>query len=148
VFDDRKNYPDIAAQPIKFPIFMSGLPRTGTSYLNALMACDPKHLAPLHWQMWCPSPPPNDPDIDDREQIERGKYLMEIQDFQSADIRDKHSYGASSMSPAWSSRTARCFKLRRFIVSSAKRSPLRLVRQWNSTFVTTARANSANTSIA
>jgi hypothetical protein len=91
---DRKLRPEIARQHIDKPVFMSGMPRSGTSYLNALLARDPDIVAPLHWQMWCPSPPPNDPAIDHRPQIERGQSLMDAQGFEAADIKDKHSYGA------------------------------------------------------
>jgi hypothetical protein len=93
LFEDRSRRPEIAEQEIREPIFMSGLPRTGSSYLNALLTCDPRHLGPMHWQMWCPSPPPNDPDIDHSAEIARAKYLMAAQDFQSQDLRDKHAYG-------------------------------------------------------
>jgi hypothetical protein len=49
---DRKLRPEIAQQQIGKPVFTSGMPRSGTSYLNALLARDPNIVVPLHWQMW------------------------------------------------------------------------------------------------
>jgi hypothetical protein len=94
VFDDRKTYPDIPKQVIREPLFMTGLPRAGTSYLNAMIASDPANIAPLHWQMWSPSPPPNAPWINHEEQIARGHELIEIEGWQDPDLRSRHSYGA------------------------------------------------------
>lgn len=56
--DARKAHPTIAAQPIDAPIFITGLPRTGTSILHELLACDPAARAPRHWEVRYPCPPP------------------------------------------------------------------------------------------
>ncbi|MEO6718557.1 MAG: sulfotransferase, partial [Novosphingobium sp.] len=55
---DRKTTPAIAEVPIKRPIFVIGLPRTGTTLLHSLLAEDPEVHAPQSWQMLAPSPPP------------------------------------------------------------------------------------------
>ena len=36
--DDRKRYPEIAAQEVRAPIVITGLPRTGSTHLQALLA--------------------------------------------------------------------------------------------------------------
>jgi len=92
IFHDRKHYPGIAEQEIRQPLFITGLPRAGTSYLNAMLCCDPRNLAPRHWQMWCPSPPANDPSIDHSPQIERAREMMAFEGWQDPDLRRKHSY--------------------------------------------------------
>ncbi len=56
--DWRKRYPEIAQQEVDEPIFITGLPRTGTSILHELLAQDPRHRAPLHWEVRYPCPPP------------------------------------------------------------------------------------------
>lgn len=56
--DDRKRYPEIAAQQITAPIVIIGLPRTGSTHLQALMATRPGARSPLEWEMRLPSPPP------------------------------------------------------------------------------------------
>jgi len=55
---DRQRFPEIAAEAVRRPLFVTGLPRTGTTLLHGLLAQDPANRAPLHWEMIFPSPPP------------------------------------------------------------------------------------------
>jgi hypothetical protein len=55
---DRLRHPAIADQVIRRPLFITGLPRSGTTFLHALLAQDPDHRAPLVWEVMHPSPPP------------------------------------------------------------------------------------------
>lgn len=48
--EDRKRHPEIAGQTIRRPIFVVGLPRSGTTLLHALLAQDPANRAPLTWE--------------------------------------------------------------------------------------------------
>src|SRR5215468_9010325 len=57
---DRRRHPDIAAQPIRRPIVITGLPRSGSTLLHSLLAQDPANRVPLTWEMLTPSPPPDD----------------------------------------------------------------------------------------
>jgi hypothetical protein len=57
--EDRRRHPDIGAQEIRQPLFVTGLPRTGTTLLHGLLAVDPAHRAALNWEMLLPSPPPD-----------------------------------------------------------------------------------------
>ena len=54
---DRRQYPEIAQQEIREPVFIVGLPRSGTTLLHILLAADPTHRAPLTWEVMSPSPP-------------------------------------------------------------------------------------------
>jgi len=54
---DRQLYPEIAQQKIREPLFIVGLPRSGTTLLHILLAADPAHRAPLTWEVMSPSPP-------------------------------------------------------------------------------------------
>jgi hypothetical protein len=56
--DWRKRHPEIAGEDVSRPIFIVGLPRTGTSILHELLSRDPRHRAPLHWEVRYPCPPP------------------------------------------------------------------------------------------
>lgn len=58
MIDDAKRHPEIPAGPVRRPIFVTGLPRTGTTLLHGLLAQDPANRAPLTWEMMYPSPPP------------------------------------------------------------------------------------------
>jgi len=54
---DRQLYPDITRQEIRQPLFIVGLPRSGTSVLHRLVGADPEHRCPLMWEVRSPSPP-------------------------------------------------------------------------------------------
>lgn len=55
---DRRHNPDIGRERIRQPMFITGLPRSGTTFLHALLAQDPGCRAPLVWEAMHPSPPP------------------------------------------------------------------------------------------
>lgn len=56
--EDRKRYADIPLQQISKPIFIIGLPRTGTTILQDILSQDPSSRAPMTWECMFPSPPP------------------------------------------------------------------------------------------
>ncbi|MGF1527285.1 MAG: sulfotransferase [Candidatus Competibacterales bacterium] len=55
---DRRGHPAIAAQEIRAPLIITGLPRTGSTLLHGLLAQDPALRAPATWEVMMPSPPP------------------------------------------------------------------------------------------
>ena len=57
---DRLAYPTIVRQEIREPLFIVGLPRSGTTLLHTLLALDPAHRVPLTWEVMTPSPPSGD----------------------------------------------------------------------------------------
>lgn len=56
--DDRHRLPEIGAERIEQPLFVTGLPRTGTTLLQGLLAQDPENRSPVNWEVMYPSPPP------------------------------------------------------------------------------------------
>jgi hypothetical protein len=46
--------PRVLAQPIERPIFITGMPRSGTTFLHGLLLQDPSTAAPLSWQTFYP----------------------------------------------------------------------------------------------
>jgi hypothetical protein len=56
--DVLNHHPAIAAGEIRQPIFIVGLPRTGTTILHELMAQDPANRVPMSWEVMYPWPPP------------------------------------------------------------------------------------------
>jgi transposase len=55
---DRERHPEIASVEIRRPLVILGLPRTGSTILHDLLACDPASRSPLTWECDTPSPPP------------------------------------------------------------------------------------------
>jgi hypothetical protein len=56
---DRRAHPQIGDEPIVRPIIVAGTPRSGTSLLHSLLACDAHGRAPRAWEVFAPSPPPS-----------------------------------------------------------------------------------------
>lgn len=56
--DAYKRYPEIGAEEIRSPIFILGLPRTGTSILHELLAQDAANRVPMTWEVHRVWPPP------------------------------------------------------------------------------------------
>lgn len=61
--------PEIETSEIKEPVFIIGMPRTGTTILHALMHEDPAHRSPLAWECLLPYPVPTPESFYDNEQL-------------------------------------------------------------------------------
>ena len=57
---DFTNHPEILQKPVDKPLFIIGLPRTGTTLLFNLLAQHPGARTPLFWELFQPSPPPEE----------------------------------------------------------------------------------------
>ena len=56
--DALKRNPAIERGEVRRPIFVLGLPRTGTTILHELLAQDPANRVPMTWEVFHPFPPP------------------------------------------------------------------------------------------
>jgi hypothetical protein len=56
---ERRRTPAIAEQRIEAPVFIIGLPRTGTTLLHGLMSEDPANRVPRTWEVMYPARFPN-----------------------------------------------------------------------------------------
>ena len=52
-------HPEILDEAIERPVFILGLPRTGMTFLQRLLALDPANRTPRLWETFEPSPPPH-----------------------------------------------------------------------------------------
>ena len=96
VFEDRKRDPRIAGQKIERPVFITGLPRAGTTYTHALLASDPANIGPLLWQWYRTSPPPNLPGLDHEKTIREIDAFMEDQGWKSPEMLAQHDHHAQA----------------------------------------------------
>ena len=48
--------PKLTGCPLRPPLIVTGLPRTGTTFLHRMLASDPRHHAPPYWQLAFPVP--------------------------------------------------------------------------------------------
>src|SRR5438477_9248428 len=88
---DRQLYPDIARQAISEPLFIVGLPRSGTTLLHHLVAADPEYRSPLMWEVMSPSPPT--PAIEKRR-IQRATQSCNFFNWLAPTFRYVHAVGA------------------------------------------------------
>jgi hypothetical protein len=58
VTDALAKRPELLTRKIEKPVFVFGIPRTGTTLLNNLLAADPNRRSPLKWELDDPVPPP------------------------------------------------------------------------------------------
>jgi hypothetical protein len=54
---ERAQDPQIEAQQIRAPVFITGLPRTGTTLLHGLLTEDPDNRVPYTWEVMFPAQP-------------------------------------------------------------------------------------------
>jgi hypothetical protein len=50
--------PELLQRPVERPVFVFGVPRTGTTLVSNLLAADPARRSPLTWEIDNPVPPP------------------------------------------------------------------------------------------
>lgn len=74
---DRKRYPEIVDAEIKAPLFITGIPRSGTTFLHNLLAADPAFRAPAGWEVMYPSPSPGAHPAASDARIARAQRRME-----------------------------------------------------------------------
>ncbi|HEX8058086.1 MAG TPA: sulfotransferase [Novosphingobium sp.] len=58
IADYLRQRPELEARPVERPVFVFGIPRTGTTLLSNLLAADPARRSPLTWEIEHPVPPP------------------------------------------------------------------------------------------
>jgi hypothetical protein len=87
--------PGVVDEPIETPLIVTSAPRTGTTILHALLACDPALRAPLGWELLLPVPPPV-PGAAAAEQSRVELAELELRSFADVDpgLDAIHEYGA------------------------------------------------------
>jgi hypothetical protein len=93
--EDRKRFPGIAKQEIVRPVFIVGLPRTGTTILHDILAQDPANRAPLTWEVMFPSPPPEPESFESDPRIARCAATFPSVDAQIPAFKAMHPMGAT-----------------------------------------------------
>jgi len=69
--DEMRRHPEMCEAEIRAPLFILGLPRTGTSILHELLAQDPDNRVPMSWEVMYPWPPPESATYDTDPRIEQ-----------------------------------------------------------------------------
>ena len=111
--DYRKNNPEVDQEDIKPPVFIFGLPRTGTTVLYNLLAQDPRHRVPLGWEVLYPCPPPEVETYLSDPRIEKARTRYGQVDKLAPELRSIHPVG-TQLPEECSTMTAREFQSRNY----------------------------------
>ncbi|BCY13321.1 sulfotransferase [Actinoplanes sp. L3-i22] len=93
-----KQFPEHAGVPIPRPVFVTGLPRTGTTALHRLLTADPAHQGPELWLTEAPQPRPPRATWD-----ENPVYAMLREGYERADpaLLGAHYIAADQVEECW-----------------------------------------------
>ena len=109
VQDGFSRSPQMMQEPIDKPIFITGLPRSGTTFLHRLMMTDPQNRAPLVWETIYPSPAAGPAD----KRIAKVAKQLKAFEWIAPDFRGLHPMDATSPQEC-SEITAHVFRSLRF----------------------------------
>jgi len=90
-----REHPDVGAQAIRRPIFITGIPRSGTTLLHGLLAQDPAHRVPLTWEVMFPLPAPRARDYATDPRIRKTDRMLAWLDRLAPGFRVVHPVGAT-----------------------------------------------------
>jgi hypothetical protein len=91
---DRTRHPEIGSEQIRRPIFIMGLPRTGSTLLHGLLAQDSANRVPLNWETMHPSPPPQRATYEANPQADLAERQIKWFHRLAPDFRKIHPVGA------------------------------------------------------
>lgn len=92
---DRKRFPQIESEEIDAPVFILGLPRSGTTFLHNLLAADPDNRAPRTYEMLFPSPKIEDDEFEKELRIQRCHESLQYLGVMDEDWQACHPFGAA-----------------------------------------------------
>jgi len=94
LYDFLAREPGVTAGAVRRPVFIIGMPRTGTSILHELFAQDPGVRVPLTWEVNDPVPPPEPDRYHDDPRIAANDELLAGTDRLIPGFRKMHRMGA------------------------------------------------------
>jgi hypothetical protein len=95
VTDWLHRHPEIEQQEVPAPIFVLGLPRTGTTALSGLLACDPDTRSVRTWESSDPVPPPEASTQDSDPRIARAEAGLAAMHEMFPEMRSMHDATAT-----------------------------------------------------
>jgi hypothetical protein len=93
VTDWYRRHPEIDDEAIRQPVFIVGLPRSGTTILHEVLAQDEQFRYVKKWEALFPCPPPEESSYSSDPRIQRGHDLITIQDRISPEWKSMHDVG-------------------------------------------------------
>jgi hypothetical protein len=89
-----RQLPAIRDERVDGPLFIVGLPRSGTSILHELLSQDPAHRVPLSWEALHPCPPPEEATYETDPRIEPCDRALQFWNELVPEYKAMHEMGA------------------------------------------------------
>ncbi len=89
-------HPEILDGAVAAPWFVVGLPRSGTTFLQQLLACDDANRTLRFWEATRPTPPPDRETYDSDPRITSARRAQRVLDYVAPDANAIHPVGATA----------------------------------------------------
>ncbi|MBY0402140.1 sulfotransferase, partial [Myxococcota bacterium] len=93
VIDWIKRHPEVERERIEAPVFVVGLPRSGTTIMEEILGADPNARSVRMWEAKFPVPPPRPEDPKPDPRIARAEALVGLQDAITPEWASMHKVG-------------------------------------------------------
>jgi hypothetical protein len=93
VIDWYKRHPEVQKQKVEAPVFVVGLPRSGTTIMEEILGADPNARSVHMWEAKFPCPPPHPRDPKPDPRIARADALVGLQDAITPEWASMHKVG-------------------------------------------------------
>jgi hypothetical protein len=88
------SHPEILDGSVEAPWFVVGLPRSGTTLMQQLLAADPEHRSLRYWEAARPAPPPERSSYETDPRIAQARRSQRLLDYIAPDANAIHPVGA------------------------------------------------------
>ena len=93
IVDWYKRHPEVEEEEIREPVFVTGLPRSGTTIMQEILGADPRSRTVRMWEAKFPCPPPRADDPAPDPRVARAAALTTMQDRVTPEWAGMHKVG-------------------------------------------------------
>lgn len=93
IIDWYKRHPEVEEEEIREPVFVTGLPRSGTTIMQEILGADPRSRTVRMWEAKYPCPPPHADDRAPDPRVARADALVTMQDRITPEWAGMHKVG-------------------------------------------------------
>ena len=93
IIDWYKRHPEVEDEEIREPVFVTGLPRSGTTIMQEILGADPRSRTVRMWEAKYPCPPPRPEDPRPDSRVARADALATMQDRVTPEWAGMHKVG-------------------------------------------------------
>ena len=99
--DSYRRHPEAAQAEVRRPVFVTGLPRTGTTALHRLLCVDARHQGLEHWLSEAPQPRPPRVEWEQNPAHQRMQRLLAAHHRANPDMKGLHFMSPDMVEECW-----------------------------------------------